>query len=194
MKERFLEEQREEIGERNFRQEYLAEFVDDDKTYFPMALLREVVHVCEDKTPCEYCSIVSGKRDPWGDLYGGYDPGGMTDPAALVVVQKVPSKYAKGKSVFVVVLTKTFLSKVGENPSKDVYTRFTVEVADIHKRLHFLRLLVDSTGIGNPIVEHCRELEASGVWAESGAREAGRDILQPENHHRAEEDCSPGQT
>jgi hypothetical protein len=40
VKKEFLLEQREEVGELQFRQEYLAEFVDDEKTYFSMALLR----------------------------------------------------------------------------------------------------------------------------------------------------------
>ncbi|MFI5421466.1 MAG: terminase large subunit domain-containing protein, partial [Nitrososphaerales archaeon] len=40
VKKEFLLAQREEVGELQFRQEYLAEFVDDEKTYFSMALLR----------------------------------------------------------------------------------------------------------------------------------------------------------
>ena len=79
----FLEEAREEIGESRFRREYLAEFMDDEKTYFPMALLRAAVHVCGSKS-CAYCGVLSGTASPAGDLYAGYDPGGLTDPAALV--------------------------------------------------------------------------------------------------------------
>ena len=63
----FLEEQREEVGELQFRQEYLAEFVDDEKTYFPMTLLRPCVHVC-DSVPCNYCNITSGKTEPSGEV------------------------------------------------------------------------------------------------------------------------------
>ena len=42
--------------------------------------------------------------------------------------------------------------------SEEVYSKFTVEVADLHRALHFVSLVVDSTGIGRPIVEHCKEL------------------------------------
>ncbi|MCL5066775.1 MAG: terminase family protein, partial [Thaumarchaeota archaeon] len=51
----FLEQQRAEIGEPRFRQEYLAEFVDYDTTYFPMPLLRSRVHKCVDEALCSYC-------------------------------------------------------------------------------------------------------------------------------------------
>ena len=71
VKKEWLEEQREEIGDRQFRQEYLAEFVDDEKTYFPMALLRSAVHVCEDAQPCRYCAVVSKSSEPTGELYAG---------------------------------------------------------------------------------------------------------------------------
>ena len=55
VKQEFLDEQRELVGEQRFAQEYLAEFVDEVATYFPQALLRQCVHVCE-KQDCEYCS------------------------------------------------------------------------------------------------------------------------------------------
>ncbi|MFI5421465.1 MAG: hypothetical protein ACHQ1H_10910 [Nitrososphaerales archaeon] len=59
------------------------------------------------------------------------------------------------------VLTKTFLAKTPQTGTStpDVYTQFIVEVSDLHKKLHFRKLIVDSTGIGSPIVEHCRELK-----------------------------------
>jgi phage terminase large subunit-like protein len=163
----FLEQQREEIGELQFRQEYLAEFVDDEDTYFPMTLLHPSVHVCEGPTECKYCSLIAKEIEPSGELYAGYDPGGMTDPAAFVLVEKLSAKDdAEGGSkkgpAFRVVLTKTFLSRKAkekkQNDSQDVYTQFTVEIADFHKKFPFQKLVVDSAGIGSPILEHCKQL------------------------------------
>ncbi len=162
----FLEEAREEIGESRFRREYLAEFVDDEKTYFPMALLRAAVHVCGPKS-CAYCSLLSGTAAPGGDLYAGYDPGGLTDPAVLVVVQRTvveePEDALKKKRlVFRVVLSKTFIlpkEERRENELSNVYTRFTVKVSEIHQKMGFKRLLVDATGLGSPLVAHCKELK-----------------------------------
>jgi hypothetical protein len=163
VKQEYLDQRLEMLGEKRFRQEYLAEFVDDESTFFPMNLLRPCFHACEDFTNCVFCSANSGKIFPSGELYAGYDPGGMSDPAALVVLQKVSSaqKTSIGEEefepAFRVVMTKKFASKSGEK-HEDVYTRFTVEIADIHKKMPFRKILVDSTGIGSPILAHCKEL------------------------------------
>ena len=157
----FLERQLEFLGERRFAQEHLAEFVDEEDTYFPVKLLRSCVHVCDCSEGCTYCGINSGKIKPTGNLYAGFDPGGLVDPAALVVVQK-NSGPANNKKAFRVVLKKTFyVAKKNRENGKlpdEIYTKFTVQVSDYHKELHFQALIVDSTGIGRPIVDHCKEL------------------------------------
>ena len=100
------------------------------------------------------CGINSGKIKPTGNLYAGFDPGGLVDPAAIMVVQK-NSGPANNKKVFRVVLKKTFYveRKNRENGKlpDEIYTKFTVQVSDYHKELHFQSLIVDSTGIGRPI-------------------------------------------
>ena len=56
----FLEEQLELNGQQAFDQEYMAEFIEDAKSYFPMPLLRSCVHVCKDNAKeCEYCWVLS---------------------------------------------------------------------------------------------------------------------------------------
>ncbi len=159
----FLEEQRSLVGELEYQQEYLAEFVDDQKAYFPMALLRQCVHVCGDVGKCEYCESYGVKFS--GELYGGYDPGGRTDPAAFVVLKKV-------KENFEVVLTKTFLSR--SKTDENLYTRFTVELADLHKKFHFKKIMVDQTGLGQPIIEHCKDigLPSEGLILTARSKEA----------------------
>jgi len=159
----FLERQREFLGERRFAQEHLAEFMDEENTYFPVKLLRSCVHICDSSEGCAYCGINSGKLTPSGDLYAGFDPGGLVDPAALVVVQRNNEGVSvKNKRAFRVVLKKTFYAERRANSSaevaEDVYTKYTVEVSDYHKALHFRAVIVDSTGIGRPIVEHCKQL------------------------------------
>ncbi len=153
----FLDQQLEEIGQTRFRQEYLAEFVDEVTTYFPTSLLRSSVHKCTGESLCSYCEMCMGRKSPSGELYAGYDPGGVSDPAALVVVQRYRDTIRKALS-YRVVLTKTFLREKQTKDTSNVYTQFTAAVADIHRELHFSRLLVDSTGLGSPIVEHCRSL------------------------------------
>lgn len=165
VKKEFLEQTRVEMGEKRFKQEFLGEFVDDERTYFPMELLRPCIHVCDDmkgEATCAYCETNRGKSDPSGELYGGYDPGGLTDPAALVVVQKVPG-YSETKDdeeefrpAFRVVLTRTLSS--GKVKDEEIYAKFDVVIADIHKKSPMQKVLVDSGGIGTPILSHCKQL------------------------------------
>ncbi|MHB1869182.1 MAG: hypothetical protein ACYCPP_09615 [Nitrososphaerales archaeon] len=57
-----------------------------------------------------------------------------------------------------VVLMKTYLA----NPKKEeenLYTHFTVEISEYNRKFHFAKVLVDSTGLGSPIVEHCKALK-----------------------------------
>ncbi len=99
----------------------------------------------------------------------------MTDPAALVVVQKIPGRSLSPqvvqqendkpdrefKPALRVLLVRTFLTKgsgMREEERPDVYTKFNIEIAERHKKTPFTRLIVDSTGIGSPIVSHCKEL------------------------------------
>jgi hypothetical protein len=92
VKKEYLEQQLEMLGERRYRQEYLAEFVDDKSTYFHMEILNSCIHRCgigDSNHGCNLCSLNSQGILPNGELYAGYDPGGLTDPAALVVVQRV---------------------------------------------------------------------------------------------------------
>lgn len=139
----FLEEQKELIGEERFAREYLAEFIDDSNAYFPMTLIRSCV---DDDIP----SID-------GELFAGYDPGGKQSYAAFVIVRRIDDKLymvykkcEKGKS----------------------YAEFNVELSDLYKKNNF-SMLVDETGLGNPIVEHVRELgiEVNGMQLTSRKKE-----------------------
>jgi hypothetical protein len=132
-----------------------------------MPLIQSIAHICDEdgSSSCEYCKIVRGDKIPYGELYGGYDPGRLSDPAALVIVER-RIREKDGKVVFRVIYSKAFrISKEEKMEEKrngtlgDVYTRFTLKVADIYSKLRFRKLLADSTSLGNPIVSHLLELE-----------------------------------
>ena len=132
---KFLLEQKELIGEERYAREYLAEFVDDSNAYFPMTLIRSCISD-------EILGID-------GELFAGYDPGGKKSYAAFVLVRRIDDKLymvykkcEKGKS----------------------YAGFNVELADLYRKNSF-SMFVDETGLGNPIVEHLKELgmEVNGI-------------------------------
>ena len=168
----FLEEQKQLIGEQRFAQEYLAEFLDDQKAYFPMTLIREAVHSCTS-SPCAYCRILSGqsaieRHAKAAHLFGGYDPGGKQDPGAFVVVERLNDD----NKTLRVLLQKTYLSPKNSK-DENLYTRFTAQIADLHGKLKFREIFVDQTGIGQPIIEHCKELKlpAVGIMLSARSRE-----------------------
>jgi hypothetical protein len=168
----FLEEQRELYGEERFAQEYLAEFVDDENSYFPSSLIRKCVHYCKQSANCSYCELFSSEialsklAGQGSHLYGGYDPGGKGDLAAFVIVEKTGSDLQ-------VVHVRTYLSR-GKGPEdENVYTRFTMGISDTDKILKLQRIYVDQTGLGNPIIENCRDLglPAQGLTLTASTRE-----------------------
>ncbi len=163
VKKEYLDQALFMVGEKRFKQEYLAEFVDDESTYFPMDLLRPCIHVCSlssENKVCYFCSNAKLGILPKKNLYAGYDPGGLADPAALVIVQKISQEGSKPK--FKVVLTRTFLQGRGNKNEAghegEVYTKFNIQISDLHKQSAFTSLAMDTTGIGGPIAAHCREL------------------------------------
>ena len=176
VKQEFLDEQKELIGEIRYRQEYEAEFVEGARAYFPQALIRACVHSCEATNTCEYCDVFSSqealakyaKQSPSG-FYGGYDPGGRSDPAAFVVVEKLKDGTMR------IVLVKTYLSELHGKKIQDdnLYTRFTAEIADVNKNLKMKKLWIDQTGLGQPIVEQCKTLKlpAEGLAVSSKTKE-----------------------
>lgn len=131
----FLQEQKKLIGEDMFSIEYLAQFIDDSNSYFPMSLIRQCVNEHE--------------YDLDGELFAGYDPGGKQSYAAFVIVRRE-------KEHLFMVYKKSEKSKS--------YTEFTDELNELYKRKNFF-MLVDETGLGSPIVEHAKQLgmEAEGV-------------------------------
>ncbi|MEM4273921.1 MAG: terminase family protein [Candidatus Caldarchaeum sp.] len=125
----FLEEQKRLIGEERFRMEYLAEFVAEADSFFPISLL----HSCVEDFEAE---LTDG-------LVWGYDPGGKNSLAAFAAVRWV------GEKAYVVYARALH---------SDSYVAVDNMLKDLHTRHPFTRLVFDRTGLGNPLEEHLREL------------------------------------
>jgi hypothetical protein len=80
----------------------------------------------------------------------------------------VVEKTADQDQIYRVVLTKTFsvgrrhestaAERLEGSGNQNVYSHFTVSISDLHKKLNFRKVFMDSTGLGAPIYEHCLEL------------------------------------
>ena len=127
----FLEEQRRFVGDLAFKQEYCAEFVDDQNMFFPSNLVQRCI------------DVISNNHN---NIYAGYDPGGRSDPAALVLINVNRS--------YEVIYKRTWHGID--------YTTINNEVADICKAKNVSRLCIDQTGLGNPITENMNKLLGYG--------------------------------
>lgn len=126
----FLQEQRNLHGEEKYQMEYEAVFIDDAKSYFPMTLLRPCIG-----EPLTTLNV--------GNYHLGYDPGGRHDYAAYVVVEPQDD-----------LLHTRLIRAVKGLP----YTTVSLEVADLNNKHRLQSAAVDQTGLGNPIIEHLKEL------------------------------------
>jgi len=129
IKPEFLKEQRELIGEERFRLEYEAEFIDEERSFFPSTLIMP----CSDDYDLKW--------EP--GLFVGYDPGGRDSLAAIVGVKL-------DQGIIKVSYLRTFVHMK--------YADVNAFLADLHTKGPIARLFVDQTGLGNPIIEHLTEL------------------------------------
>ncbi|MCL4436152.1 MAG: terminase family protein [Thaumarchaeota archaeon] len=127
----FLDEQLNLIGQERYNQEYLAQFVDDSRSYFPMTLIRPCIGETPISSDC---------------CFAGYDPGGKESYAAAVAVNKRQDK----------LVVRRIWSAKGLS-----YTEATLKVAEMCKLLNAENLYVDQTGLGQPVVEHIKDLGIS---------------------------------
>ncbi|MFQ5712153.1 MAG: phage terminase large subunit [Candidatus Geothermarchaeales archaeon] len=144
--------------EEYFRMEYLGEFIDDVNAYFPMTLLRPCLIDVETD---EVYKIMHGER---GDLYAGYDPGGKQDYAAFAVVGRI------GERRYLRYWRQELYPEEVPNP----YTLFTVDVVkEQFDRESYVKVLIDDTGLGRPVVEHAVDLglPAEGITLTKKPRE-----------------------
>lgn len=106
------------------------QFIDDANSYFPMTLLR----------PCiGYISASSF----FNSCFAGYDPGGKESYAAAVFLAKQEDN----------LVVREIWSRKGLS-----YNEATINVAEMCRNLGAENLCVDQTGLGQPIVEHIKEL------------------------------------
>ncbi|NWG09885.1 MAG: hypothetical protein HXX80_06250 [Nitrososphaerales archaeon] len=133
IKKEFLEEQRVLVGDRRFRLEYDAEFVEDEDSFFPMGLIQSCLSDYEPRV------------SPKGENYMGFDFGGREDLNAITTVERQENK-------IIVQYCKAWM--------QDDYTGATLQVHDHHRAYSHRIVCVEEIGAGISVVEHLKELKA----------------------------------
>jgi len=143
IKPKFLQEMKQNMTEQAYRMEYEAEFVEAANSYFPQDLIR----TCIDPT----LRLVSNLESevPTGEYYGGCDFGKLQDHSVITVLNR------KENSLELVYLHEF---EIGTP-----YAEVIGHLAHAHSRFRFIKVQVDQTGVGEPVLE---ELKGQDVPAE----------------------------
>lgn len=147
----FLEEMRQNMTREAYLMEYEAEFVEALNCYFPQALIRKCVELAQKLGVELYTSLEVDF--PKGEYYAGVDFGKLQDYSVLAVV-KVEDNTMK-------------LFYLHEFPLETSYSQVIGHLVRAHEKFHFNKVLVDQTGVGEPILE---EIRSQGVDCVEGIK------------------------
>lgn len=136
----FLEEMRQNMTEEAYRQEYEAEFVEVSNSYFAQDLIRKCVELAERAGLESFSDLEHAFAK--GEYYAGIDFGKLQDHSILAIV-KVEDKTVK-------------LLYMHEFPLETPYTQVIGHLARAWKKFDFRKMLVDQSGVGEPILEEIR--------------------------------------
>jgi hypothetical protein len=131
----FLQEQKRILPDEIYRSEYLAEFTETATCFFPQDLIRQCIDPNIEQ-------IADPQTAPHGTYYAGIDFGKLNDHTAIAIIKH---EHATLKLVY-----------IHEFPLDTPYSHVIGFTANANKRMQFEKLLVDQTGVGEPIQEELR--------------------------------------
>ena len=137
IKPEFLEEMQRNMTEQAFRMEYMAEFVEALNSYFPQDLIRG----CVDPTLEFILSLET--QIPSGEYYAGVDFGKLQDYSVIAILKR------EGDLLNLIYLY--------EFPIGTPYTKVIGHLTRADKKFRFHKVLVDQTGVGEPVLEELKE-------------------------------------
>jgi hypothetical protein len=144
IKPEFLQEQKRILPDEIYRSEYLAEFTEPAHCFFPYDLIRN----CIDPTIEQ---IADPETAPHAEYYAGIDLGKLNDHTATAIIKH---DHTMLKLVY-----------IHEYPLDTPYSHVIGAVVNANRRMQFQKLLIDQTGVGEPIQE---ELQNQDITAAEG--------------------------
>lgn len=145
----FLEEQEKLIGQMKFKQEYMAEFVDDANSWLPMDLLRDVI---EDYRMIPEQAVLTGTVET-GQKYLhdiGVDFGKKHDHTVIMVLRR--ERFGDGPEHQRVIFRKKF-PIVEPGSKKKMYSEVLTYLKQVVKSFDVATLQYDEGGVGEAIGE-----------------------------------------
>jgi len=151
IKPEFLEEMQQNMTYEAYLMEYEAEFVEALNSYFPQDLIRKCVELAQKLGTEPHPNLE--QDSPNGNYYAGLDFGKLKDYSVLTVV-KVEDNTIK-------------LFYIREFPLETPYAQVIGHLVRANERFRFQKVLVDQTGVGEPILE---EIRSQGIGCVEGLK------------------------
>jgi phage FluMu gp28-like protein len=143
----FLEEMRANMTREAYLMEYEAEFVEALNSYFPQDLIRKCVELAQKLGVELYGSLEA--VFPSGDYYAGVDFGKLQDYSVITVLKR------EGDIIKLVYMYQF--------PLETSYTQVIGHLVRANQKFQFCKVLVDQTGVGEPVLEEIRNQSISCV-------------------------------
>jgi len=147
IKKEFLEEMKANMTHEAYLMEYEAEFVEALNSYFPQDLIRKCVELAQKLGVELYASLEAAF--PTGDYYAGLDFGKLQDYSVLTVLKR------EGETLKLVYLYQF--------PLETPYTHVIGQLVRANQKFKFRKVLVDQTGVGEPVLEEIRNQGLSNI-------------------------------
>ncbi len=147
----FLTEMQQNMTTEAYKREYEAEFTEAQTSYFPQELIRKCIEHAQRINLEPYTNLEQQIQK--GQYYAGLDLGKLQDHSALAIV-KLEDNTIK-------------LLYLHEFPLETPYTEVIGTLTKANEKFHFQKLLVDQTGIGEPILE---EIHNQGITTAEGTK------------------------
>jgi len=147
----FLEEMRQNMTHEAYQMEYEAEFTEAATCYFPQDLIRKCIELAQKQNLEPYTNLQ--QEIPKGNYYAGIDFGKLQNPTALTIAKKEDN-----------IIKLTYIH---EFPLQTPYTQIIGHLKHAHEKFTLQKILVDQTGIGEPILE---EIHNQGINCAEGIK------------------------
>jgi phage FluMu gp28-like protein len=140
IKPEFLEEMRQNMTHEAYVMEYEAEFIEALNSFFSQSLIRSCVELAQKNNvePCERLETLF----PAGDYYCGVDFGKLQDYSVMMVLRREGD-----------ILKLVYMYQF---PLETSYTRVIGHLVRANQKFQFRSVLVDQTGVGEPVLEEIR--------------------------------------
>jgi len=147
IKREFLEEMKANMTREAYLMEYEAEFVEALNSYFPQDLIRKCVELAQKLDVELYGSLEAAF--PTGDYYAGVDFGKLQDYSVITVLKREGD-----------ILKLIYMYHF---PLETPYSNVIGHLVRAHQKFKFRKVLVDQTGVGEPVLEEIRNQGLSNV-------------------------------